>query len=114
MLETSEGLTTKIVGYDDEGLPITETIKTSKSADRRKLKKIKIDSEDNYPLEMVQSNLPIVMSTTEAGLNGNMTGYTDEEIITKTNTSNKHTDSNYESEGTTLGEINNEDYNSLL
>tara|TARA_Y100001937_G_scaffold126463_1_gene195807 strand:- start:8131 stop:9117 length:987 start_codon:yes stop_codon:yes gene_type:complete len=114
MIESSEGLTTKIIGYDDDGLPITETVKTSKSADRRKLKKIKVDSEDKYPLEMVQSNLPIVMSTTEAGLNGNMTGYTDEEIITKTNTSKKHTDSNYELEGTTLGEINNDDYNSFI
>ena len=114
MLETSEGLTTIIVGYDDEGLPITETTKTGKSSDRRKLEKIKLDTEDNYPLEMVQSNLPIVMGATEAGLNGNMTGYTDEEIITKKNTSNKHTDSNYESEGTTLGEINNNDYNSFI
>jgi hypothetical protein len=62
---------------------------------------------------MVQNNLPIVMGAAEAGLNGNITGYTDEEIITKTNTSEKHTDSNYES-GTTLGEINNNDYNSFI
>lgn len=113
MLETSEGLTTKIVGYDDDGLPITETVKTSKSANRRKLEKIKLDTEDDYPLEMVQGNLPIVMGTAEAGLNGNITGYTDEEIIAKTNTSGKYTDSNYES-GTTLGEINNNDYNSFI
>ena len=113
MLETSEGLTTIIVGYDDDGLPITETIKTSKNSDRRKLEKIKLDTEDDYPLEMVQSNLPIVMGTTEAGLNDNMTGYTDEEIITKTNTSGKHTDIYYET-GTTLGEINNNDYNSFI
>ena len=113
MLQSSEGLATKIVGYDDNGLPITETVKTSKSADRRKLEKIKLDTEDDYPLEMIQNNTPIVMGKTEAGLNGNITGYTDEEIITKTNTSGKHTDSNYET-GTTLGEINNNDYNSFI
>lgn len=104
MLQASNSLTTIITGYDEDGMPITKT-ETSKKQ-RVLLNKIKIDNHDDYELEMVQNNEPITMATFEAALNGNMTGYTDQEIIEKKYDSSE--------EGKTIGEIDNESYGSFI
>ena len=62
VLKESEGLTTEFIGYDADGMPIT---KTKKNDNKRGLKKVKLDSFDNYPLEMVIDNSEIIISGNE-------------------------------------------------
>jgi hypothetical protein len=63
--ETGE-LTTKIIGYEDDGTPIT---KTTKKDNKKGLKKIKIDTHDTYPLEFVIPNDEIATSSNDAMTN---------------------------------------------
>lgn len=109
MLEASEGLTTTITGYDEDGFPITKTTKKTVKSEKRKLSKIKVDEYDNYELEIVQNNEPISMGAKEAGLNKNLSGYTQEQYD-----NSKVYDENGELVSTTLGEIGSEEYNSFL
>jgi len=60
ILKQSDGLKSEIIGYDDNGLPITKTYNVNK---KNSLKKIKVDAYDDYPLEMVVDNSPIAIST---------------------------------------------------
>lgn len=62
ILKASEGITTEIIGYDKDGLPITKTKKSSKT---KTLSKIKLDTFDSYPLEMVIDNHEIAIGTNE-------------------------------------------------
>ena len=109
ILEASEGLTTTITGYDEDGFPITKTTKKTVNSEKRKLSKIKVDEYDNYELEIVQNNEPISMGAKEAGLNKNLSGYTQEQYD-----NSKVYDENGELVSTTLGEIGSEEYNSFL
>jgi hypothetical protein len=107
VLEASNGLTTTIIGYDEDGMPITKT--ETAASERVLLNKIKLDEYDDYPLEMVQDNEPITMGANEAGLNANITEYSDEEYQ-----KSKVYDENNNILSSTLGIINNEDYNSFI
>jgi len=69
ILEQADGLTTRITGYDEDDMPITETRKIDK---KKFLKKIRQDEFDNYELEMVIDNTEITMSTNEAMGNSNI------------------------------------------
>jgi len=109
ILEASEGLTTTITGYDEDGFPITKTTKKTVNSEKRRLSKIKVDEYDNYELEIVQNNEPISMGAKEAGLNENLSGYTQEQYD-----NSKVYDENGELVSTTLGEIGSEEYNSFL
>lgn len=109
ILEASEGLTTTITGYDEDGFPITKTTKKTVNSEKRRLSKIKVDEYDNYELEIVQNNEPISMGAKEAGLNKNLSGYTQEQYD-----NSKVYDENGELVSTTLGEIGSEEYNSFL
>lgn len=59
VLQETEGLITEIIGYETDGTPIT---KTKKKDVKKGLKKIKVDSFDDYKLEFVISNDEIVTS----------------------------------------------------
>jgi hypothetical protein len=107
VLEATDGLTTTITGYDEDGMPITKTEKTK--SHRALLKKVKVDDSDDYQLEIVQSNEPIALGAKEAGLNDNITGYTHEQYE-----KSKVYDENGELVSTTLGEIDSEDYQSFI
>lgn len=67
ILQASQGNISKIVGYEKDNngdvVPITQTIKINKKLE---LKKIKLDTYDSYPLEMVVDNSPITLSIDEA------------------------------------------------
>lgn len=63
ILKASEGMSSKIIGYETDGTPIVETKKIGKKAG---LKKIKLDPNDKYSLEMVIDNSEIVLSGNEA------------------------------------------------
>jgi len=106
MLEASEGLTTTITGYDEDGMPITITSKKTNEHEKRKLSKVKLDEYDNYELEIVVNNEPINLSTTDILSNNNLTGYTDEIILEQ----KYYTDNN----STSIAEINFDDYNSSV
>jgi hypothetical protein len=112
ILEASDSLTTTIVGYDEDGMPITKT--GTATSQRVLLNKVKIDEYDDYPLEIVQNNEPITMGTTEAGLNNNLSAYTDTQIIENKSKEKIDDDFGYDTDSVTLGEISNGDYTSFL
>lgn len=51
--DESENYNTKVIGYDEDGFPITETTKINRAAG---LSKIKVDNHDDYKLELVVNN----------------------------------------------------------
>lgn len=58
VLEESKNVKTTIVGYDDEGFPITESVAFNSSVG---LSKIKVDDFDDYKLELVVNNDEITL-----------------------------------------------------
>ncbi len=63
ILRASEGVKTNIIGYDEDGMPITKTIKVNHKLFTNKVKQ---DPFDNYPLEMIVDNTEIYLSGNEA------------------------------------------------
>lgn len=63
ILKATEGVTAEIVGYDDDGMPITKVRKTDK---KKGLSKIKLDEFDSYPLEMVVDNTQVTSGGNDA------------------------------------------------
>ena len=63
ILKATEGLTAEIVGYDEYGMPI---VKSKKRNNKKGLKKVKLDTVDDYVLEMVIDNNEIALSGSEA------------------------------------------------
>lgn len=59
ILNETHSHSSKIIGYDKSGYPITETKKNDL---KKALKKVKVDEEDGYDLEMVVNNDPISVS----------------------------------------------------
>ena len=111
VLEATDGLTTTITGYDEDGMPITKTEKAK--TQRVLLDKVVLDEYDDYQLEIVQDNEPTTMGAKEAGLNQNLSAYTDTQIIENKRKEKVDNDLGY-AEGTTLGEISNDDYESFI
>lgn len=62
VLQETDALTCEIVGYGPDGTPIT---KTTKKDVKKGLKKIKVDSYDDYNLEIVIPNDEIVTSSND-------------------------------------------------
>ena len=69
IIRETEGVTAEIVGYDENGMPI---VKTKKRNIKAGLKKVKLDTFDDYPLEMVIDNSEIVLGGNEAMDNDNI------------------------------------------
>jgi hypothetical protein len=63
ILKASEGITAEIIGYGDDGMPITKVRKTDK---KKGLSKIKLDNFDLYPLEMVVDNSQVTSGGNDA------------------------------------------------
>jgi hypothetical protein len=63
ILNETGNYSSKIIGYETDGTPITETIKKDY---KKGLNKIKLDTFDSYPLEMVVNNDDIVIGGTDA------------------------------------------------
>jgi hypothetical protein len=63
ILKASENVTAVIVGYDEDGMPI---VKTRAKNNKRGLNKVKLDSYDDYKLEMVIDNSEISLSGSQA------------------------------------------------
>jgi hypothetical protein len=62
VLSESKGKAARIVGYDEDDMPIVETYTIS----AYQLDKIIRDDADSYPVEMVVKNTPLTKSTMEA------------------------------------------------
>lgn len=60
ILDESQGLSTKIVGYDEDNLPITVTTSIFSN-----IRKLKVDEHDSYKPIMVIKNEPIITSSTD-------------------------------------------------
>ena len=69
IIRETEGVTAEIVGYDEDGMPI---VKTSKKNVKAGLKKVKLDTFDDYPLEMIIDNSEIVLGGNQAMDNDNI------------------------------------------
>lgn len=63
ILNETGNLSSSIVGYEADGTPITKTVNKNY---RIGLKKVTLDTHDNYPLEMVVNNDDIVIGGNEA------------------------------------------------
>lgn len=63
ILDESNSIKTKIIGYDEDGMPIIETMVVDSST---KLSKIKMDDYDDYELEMVVNNDDVTASYVES------------------------------------------------
>jgi hypothetical protein len=62
ILRETDGLTSEITGYDENGMPIVLTKKIDKN---KALKKVKLNNYDSYELEMVIDNSPIALSVND-------------------------------------------------
>jgi hypothetical protein len=69
IIKATEGVKSTITGYDDDGMPI---VKTTKRNQKQGLKKVKVDTFDDYKLEMVLDNSEIALSTTDSMGNENL------------------------------------------
>jgi hypothetical protein len=69
ILKASEGIKSTITGYEEDGTPI---VKTTKRNPKLALKKIKLDTFDDYKLEMVLDNTEIALSTTDSMSNDSL------------------------------------------
>jgi hypothetical protein len=63
ILKATEGVTAEIIGYDEDGMPITKVIKRD---NKKALKKVVVDSEDNFAVEMVIDNTDISFGGNDA------------------------------------------------
>jgi hypothetical protein len=77
IMRETEGVTAEIVGYDEDGMPI---VKTRKINVKSGLKKVKLDTFDDYPLEMIIDNSELVLGSNQAMDNDNISIF-DEVII---------------------------------
>jgi hypothetical protein len=77
VLKASEGVTAEIVGYDEDGMPITKVRKKNK---KNALAKVKLDSFHDYKLEMVVDNTEIVIGGNDAMENDDI-DFLDEVIL---------------------------------
>lgn len=65
VLDESKNFKTNIIGYDEDGYPITETVTHNPTVG---LSKIKVDDFDDYKLELVVNNDEITLSTFLEGI----------------------------------------------
>jgi hypothetical protein len=63
ILKATEGVTAEIVGYDNDGMPIT---RVTKRDNKKALKKVKVDDVDNFSVEMVIDNSEIAFGGNDA------------------------------------------------
>jgi hypothetical protein len=80
IMRETEGVTAEITGYDEDGMPIVKMAKRNVKAG---LRKVKLDTYDSYPLEMVIDNSEIVLGGNQAMDNDNISLF-DEVIINQT------------------------------
>jgi hypothetical protein len=94
ILQETQNVSSKIVGFDKSGYAIVETKKIDKN---RELKKVNLDKIDNYPLDMVISNDPITIGVND--IMGN--DYIDKELTPVINDDGKEITASH---GTISGE----------
>jgi hypothetical protein len=98
IIQETDVLTTQIIGYESDGTPIT---KTTKKDVKKGLKKVKMDTYDNYPLEFVIPNDEIITSGNDA-MNNKYIEFLNEPTI--------NLDENGEIISATHGKISSEEY----
>lgn len=118
VLQASAKLSAKITGYDEHGNPIIET--STNNTSKKSLNKVKLDDYDNFPLELVVDNSPIVLSALEGVKDVNANDESIDSEITHI-TSDENNDNVEEiikeSESLsvrTVGEITSEELNSSI
>ena len=62
ILKATEGVKSTIIGYDEDNMPI---VKTTKRNPKIGLKKVKLDTQDDYKLELVLDNSEIALNTVD-------------------------------------------------
>ena len=107
ILEASDKMMIKSLSTDSEGYHDLNVKKSTSATIKSGLKKIKLDKEDNYPLEMVIDNKEITLSSDDILSNKNISEYNSNER-SESIISNKDTTS------ATLGEIDSEKYHSTI
>lgn len=77
ILKATEGVTAEIIGYDEDGMPITRVVKRD---NKKALKKVKVDEIDTFPVEMVIDNTEIAFGGNDAMDNEYVSIYDQAEI----------------------------------
>lgn len=107
ILDASNDYIIKDLGVDEDGFPILDTKAPDSVSQKILLGKVKMDTHDDYPLELVVDNNEITMSGSDIMNNDNINAYNEEEQKESIN----HDDG---SESATLGEISSDDYQSFI
>lgn len=107
VLEASDKMIVNSMSTDSEGYHDLDVKKSTSATIKRGLKKIKLDTHDDYPLEMVIDNKEITLSGTDIISNDNIKEYDLDERIGSVKTGEEH-------KTATLGEISNDDYHSSV
>lgn len=62
VMDEAQGYKTKVIGYDEDGYPITDTVKIDVSENGRfSISNVKVDEHDKYSVELVVNNDEITM-----------------------------------------------------
>jgi hypothetical protein len=101
VLNESENFKTKISGYDEDGIPITETT----TSEKRNLKKVNVDSYDDYEVELVINNEETTKSTYDEISNESLKILKEKEIEEYEKNNDKFDLIGMEGDGSTVGEI---------
>jgi hypothetical protein len=107
ILDASDKYIVNSLGVDEDGFPILDTEQPDATGQRVLLNKINLDEYDDYPLELVVNNNEITMSTSDIMDNDNIKAYDHDDII-------KEVDISGNTISATLGEIDNDAYQSFI
>ena len=107
VLEASDKMVINSLSVDDEGYHDLNVKKSTSATIKSGLKKIKLDTHDDYPLEMVINNKEVTLSGIDIISNDNIKEYDLDERV-------ESVKSDDESKSATLGEISNDDYHSNI
>lgn len=99
VLEATDGVSAKIVGYDEDGYPIVEV----KDNTKRPMKNVRVDAEDNYRPIMIVDNSEIMLGTSGGSDTETIDGV-DGELVEDEDGDNTKT----------IGEISADDYHSNI
>lgn len=107
VLEASDKMVINSLSVDEEGYHDLNVKKSTSATIKSGLKKVKMDNHDDYPLEMVIDNKEITLSSTDIISNDSIEEYNLDER-------SESVKSDDNSKTTTIGEIDNDKYQSNI
>lgn len=107
VLEASDKMVINSLSVDEEGYHDLNVKKSSSATIKSGLRKVKVDTHDDYPLEMVIDNKEVTLSSTDVISNESIEEYNLDER-------SESVKSDDDSKTATIGEIDNDKYQSTI